>query len=129
MQRNQDRILVTHAGALPRSEALRALVFARAEGEPHDAALLAKTLRDEVAGAVRKQIACGIDVVNGFVRDKGLKPFCTTCRMCPEIKLYNKPVASAFKRRFRVICVYSEYGVIHVYCDQSASNLLFARVV
>ena len=64
MQRSNDRILVTHAGALPRSEDLRTLVFARAEGEPYDADLLAKTLRDEVAAAVRKQIACGIDVVN-----------------------------------------------------------------
>lgn len=64
MQRSNDRILVTHAGALPRSDELRALVFARAEGEPHDAALLARTLRDEVAAAVRKQVACGIDVVN-----------------------------------------------------------------
>jgi 5-methyltetrahydropteroyltriglutamate--homocysteine methyltransferase len=64
MQRSNDRILVTHAGALPRTEELRALVFARADGEPYDAAVLARTLRDEVAAVVRKQVACGIDVVN-----------------------------------------------------------------
>jgi 5-methyltetrahydropteroyltriglutamate--homocysteine methyltransferase len=64
MKRSADRILVTHAGALPRTQELRELVFARAQGKEHDAALLAKTLRDEVAAAVRKQIACGIDVVN-----------------------------------------------------------------
>ena len=64
MQRSHDRILVTHAGALPRTEALRALVFAKADGQPYDAAVLTQTLREEVAAAVRKQIACGIDVVN-----------------------------------------------------------------
>jgi len=64
MQRSSDRILVTHAGALPRSSELRELIIARAEGELHDCGLLAKMLRDEVAAVVRKQVACGIDVVN-----------------------------------------------------------------
>jgi 5-methyltetrahydropteroyltriglutamate--homocysteine methyltransferase len=59
-----DRILTTHAGSLPRSEELRALVFARADGEPYDAAALDRLLRDEVAAIVRKQVATGIDVVN-----------------------------------------------------------------
>lgn len=58
------RIHTTHAGSLPRSEELRALVFARANGQPYDAALLAQTLRDEVAAIVRKQVAVGLDVVN-----------------------------------------------------------------
>jgi len=58
------RILTTHAGSLPRSEALTALVFARAEGEPYDAAALSAVLRDEVAAIVRKQVAAGVDVVN-----------------------------------------------------------------
>jgi 5-methyltetrahydropteroyltriglutamate--homocysteine methyltransferase len=64
MQRSLDRILVTHAGALPRSDELRSLIFARADGQPYDAGVLARKLRDEVAEAVRKQVACGIDVVN-----------------------------------------------------------------
>ena len=59
-----DRILTTHAGSLPRSEELREMVFARAEGEPYDAAVLAATLRTGVAEVVRKQIAAGVDVVN-----------------------------------------------------------------
>jgi 5-methyltetrahydropteroyltriglutamate--homocysteine methyltransferase len=64
MKYDPNRILVTHAGALPRSEELRALIFARADGQPYDAAELARTLRAEVAAVVRKQVACGIDVVN-----------------------------------------------------------------
>ena len=40
------------------------MVFARAEGEPYDAAQLAATLRDEVAAVVRRQVEAGVDVVN-----------------------------------------------------------------
>ncbi|HYU70630.1 MAG TPA: cobalamin-independent methionine synthase II family protein [Burkholderiales bacterium] len=60
----RGRILTTHAGALPRSPELREMIFARAEGKPYDKDALASKLRDEVAGVVRKQIACGIDSVN-----------------------------------------------------------------
>jgi 5-methyltetrahydropteroyltriglutamate--homocysteine methyltransferase len=62
MKRN--RILTTHAGSLPRSDELKALVFARAEGRPFDEEALAARLKDEVAGIVRKQLACGVDSVN-----------------------------------------------------------------
>jgi hypothetical protein len=60
----RDRILTTHAGSLPRTEELKALVFARAEGRPFDNEALAARLKDEVAGIVRKQLACGVDSVN-----------------------------------------------------------------
>src|SRR5207249_2891454 len=64
MIRSTDRILTTHAGALPRSDELRRMVLARAEGQPHDRAALAARLKSEVAEVVRRQIACGIDSVN-----------------------------------------------------------------
>jgi len=64
MIRSSGRILTTHAGALPRSDELRRMVLARAEGQPHDAAALAVRLKSEVAEVVRKQIACGVDSVN-----------------------------------------------------------------
>src|SRR2546422_5345537 len=64
MIRSTNRILTTHAGALPCSSELRHLVLSRAEGRPHDGAALAVLLRTEVAEVVRKQIACGIDSVN-----------------------------------------------------------------
>src|SRR5260221_2474877 len=64
MTRSAGRILTTHAGALPRSEELRRMVLARAEGRPHDGAALAARLKSEVAEVVRRQIACGIDSVN-----------------------------------------------------------------
>ncbi len=64
MIRSTDRILTTHAGALSRSDELRRMVLARAEGQPHDRAALAARLKSEVAEVVRRQIACGIDSVN-----------------------------------------------------------------
>ena len=64
MLRSTDRILATHAGSLPRSAALRQLIFDRAEGRQYDAVALAASLRDEVAQVVRMQAECGLDSVN-----------------------------------------------------------------
>jgi 5-methyltetrahydropteroyltriglutamate--homocysteine methyltransferase len=64
MNRSADRILTTHAGALPRSDELKQMVFSKFEGKPYDAGVLAAKLKDEVADVVRRQAACGIDSVN-----------------------------------------------------------------
>jgi len=64
MLRSTDRIMTTHAGALPRAHTLRALVFARSNGEPYDKAVLGTSLRDAVAQTVAKQIELGIDSIN-----------------------------------------------------------------
>jgi 5-methyltetrahydropteroyltriglutamate--homocysteine methyltransferase len=57
-------MLTTHAGSLPRAEALRDLVFARADGKPYDKERLAAELRAGVRDTVRQQVACGLDSVN-----------------------------------------------------------------
>ena len=64
MRHSPERILTTHAGSLPRSDELRRMVYARAEGRPYDKDALAKRLNSEVAEVVRKQVACGVDSVN-----------------------------------------------------------------
>ena len=64
MKNRDKRILTTHAGALPRSDELRDMILARAQGEPHDGKALAARLKGEVAEVVQKQLACGIDSVN-----------------------------------------------------------------
>jgi 5-methyltetrahydropteroyltriglutamate--homocysteine methyltransferase len=64
MIRSTHRILTTHAGALPRSDELRRMVLAKADGQPHGGTAFAARLKSEVAEVVRKQIACGIDSVN-----------------------------------------------------------------
>lgn len=60
----RDRILTTHAGSLPRSDELKQVVFARAEGQPYDSDALARRLKSDVADVVRRQVACGVDSVN-----------------------------------------------------------------
>jgi 5-methyltetrahydropteroyltriglutamate--homocysteine methyltransferase len=59
-----DRILTTHAGALPRPPDLREMVVARANGATGDEAAFEDNLRAGVAEVVRRQAECGIDCVN-----------------------------------------------------------------
>jgi 5-methyltetrahydropteroyltriglutamate--homocysteine methyltransferase len=58
--RSTERILTTHAGALPRPPALEQALT----DDGGDAAHVAQLLRDGVAGVVRQQIDAGVDVVN-----------------------------------------------------------------
>lgn len=62
--RSTDRILTTHAGALPRPADLRELIVARGEGRPFDAAMLERRLRESVAETVDRQLECGVDSLN-----------------------------------------------------------------
>jgi 5-methyltetrahydropteroyltriglutamate--homocysteine methyltransferase len=64
MYYSTERILVTHAGSLPRPPDLRAMVVAKSAGEAYDAAALDRRLADAVAETVQHQIATGIDIVN-----------------------------------------------------------------
>jgi 5-methyltetrahydropteroyltriglutamate--homocysteine methyltransferase len=59
-----DRILTTHAGALPRPPGLREMVAAKAAGQSYDRTAYNTTLRSSVAEVVRRQVECGIDSVN-----------------------------------------------------------------
>ncbi|HYY25389.1 MAG TPA: hypothetical protein VE689_07865, partial [Candidatus Udaeobacter sp.] len=64
MKRSTDRILVTHAGTLPRPDDLTEMLAAKNEGHSYDRAVFAQRLRAAVGEGVRKQVECGIDVVN-----------------------------------------------------------------
>jgi hypothetical protein len=59
-----DRILTTHVGSLPRSQAVTDVLFAREQGTVADAAAAARTIRDAVAEVVRRQVETGIDLVS-----------------------------------------------------------------
>ncbi len=63
MKRSTSRILTTHAGSLPRSDSLLDLNRRWTAGEASDEEL-AELLRTEVEAVVRRQVECGIDVVN-----------------------------------------------------------------
>ena len=59
-----DRILTTHVGSLPRSEAVTDLVFAQERGETIDGALFSQVIGAAVDDAVRRQVASGVDLVS-----------------------------------------------------------------
>jgi 5-methyltetrahydropteroyltriglutamate--homocysteine methyltransferase len=59
-----DRILTTHAGALPRPDDLREMVVAKSRGQAVDQAGLDRRLAEAVAEIVQRQVDCGLDSVN-----------------------------------------------------------------
>jgi len=64
MQRSSGRILTTHVGSLPRSQAVTDVVFGREQGMITDAVAADRVIADAVAAVVRRQVATGIDVVS-----------------------------------------------------------------
>jgi 5-methyltetrahydropteroyltriglutamate--homocysteine methyltransferase len=58
------RILTTHVGSLPRSQAVTEVLFARERGDTVDARADAAVIKAAVAEVVRRQVAVGIDVVS-----------------------------------------------------------------
>jgi 5-methyltetrahydropteroyltriglutamate--homocysteine methyltransferase len=64
MQRSTDRILTTHTGSLPRPPRVVELLLAEQNSPGAKAAELAGAVREAVAEAARKQVACGLDVIN-----------------------------------------------------------------
>ena len=64
MRLSQERILTTHVGSLPRSQAVTDVLFARERGEERDHAGAAATLAEAVREVVRRQVDIGLDVVS-----------------------------------------------------------------
>lgn len=64
MKRSTDRILTTHTGSLPRPDDLVTMLYAQDKGELRDRQAFAARVRTAVAEIVRKQVECGVDVVN-----------------------------------------------------------------
>jgi 5-methyltetrahydropteroyltriglutamate--homocysteine methyltransferase len=63
LKASSERILVTHVGSLPRSQAVTDVLFARDRGETDEAAGNA-TIAEAVRDVVRRQVAAGVDVVS-----------------------------------------------------------------
>jgi 5-methyltetrahydropteroyltriglutamate--homocysteine methyltransferase len=64
MQLSTDRILTTHVGSLPRSQAVCDLVFGKEAGTVVEDAGYKATIADAVGEVVRRQAAAGVDVVS-----------------------------------------------------------------
>jgi 5-methyltetrahydropteroyltriglutamate--homocysteine methyltransferase len=64
MRASRDRILTTHVGSLPRSEAVTEVLFGRENGTIADRPAAASVIRSAVAEVVRRQVETGVDVVS-----------------------------------------------------------------
>src|SRR3990167_5349122 len=64
MKRSTERIITTHAGSLSKPDDLKQMLAAKDSGKPCDEKALASRVRSVVAEVVKKQLECGIDVVN-----------------------------------------------------------------
>ena len=62
MDMSSDRILITHAGSLPRGEAVAAMLVAEERGETVDRAALTSKMNRRVGHVFEKQRDAGIDI-------------------------------------------------------------------
>ena len=64
MRTSTERILTTHVGSLPRSQAVTDVLFDREHGTITDSAAAARVVADATEEVVRRQVAAGVDVVS-----------------------------------------------------------------
>ena len=64
MRLSTERILTTHTGSLPRPQGMLDLLLRQQRGELDDEAELRRSVRGAVEEAVRRQVDCGLDVIN-----------------------------------------------------------------
>ena len=64
MRGSTERILTTHVGSLPRSQAVTDVLFARERARSSDKGAAAAVISDAVVEVVRRQVETGVDVVS-----------------------------------------------------------------
>ncbi len=64
MKLSNDRVLTTHVGSLPRSQALTDVLLKKERGEPYDPAQFDATVRAAVIDIVKRQVEVGLDIVS-----------------------------------------------------------------
>src|SRR3974390_3636142 len=64
MKLSTERILTTHVGSLPRSDAVTAMLLAKERGESVEPDAFRRVIREAVAQTVAREVATGIDVVS-----------------------------------------------------------------
>jgi 5-methyltetrahydropteroyltriglutamate--homocysteine methyltransferase len=64
MRTSTERILTTHVGSLPRSQAVTDVLFAREHGEVEDERAAARVIAAATEEVVKRQVAAGVDVVS-----------------------------------------------------------------
>ena len=63
MKQSTDRILTTHVGSLPRSQAVTDGIFALERGESIDVDAHCQAVAEAVVDVVARQVAVGVDIV------------------------------------------------------------------
>jgi 5-methyltetrahydropteroyltriglutamate--homocysteine methyltransferase len=64
MRTSTERILTTHVGSLPRSQAVTDVLFGREHGTITDTAAAARVIAEATEEVVKRQVAAGVDVVS-----------------------------------------------------------------
>ncbi|MGD9537960.1 MAG: cobalamin-independent methionine synthase II family protein [Alphaproteobacteria bacterium] len=64
MKLSTDRILITHVGSLPRSDAVSEVLLAKEEGRLDSEARFEKVIAEAVVEVVKRQVEAGVDVVS-----------------------------------------------------------------
>ena len=64
MQTSRERILTTHVGSLPRSQAVVDLLFSKEYEKPYDAAEFDRVMTEAVRDVVARQVDVGLDSVS-----------------------------------------------------------------
>jgi 5-methyltetrahydropteroyltriglutamate--homocysteine methyltransferase len=64
MHRSPDRILMTHAGSIPRDGPLGAMLIDEEAGKPVDKSTLRSNIDLRVSHVLEKQAGAGVDIVN-----------------------------------------------------------------
>jgi len=64
MLRSTERILTTHTGSLPRPARVVELMLAEMDRPGASAAALDAAVRDAIAEVAKRQVACGLDIIN-----------------------------------------------------------------
>jgi 5-methyltetrahydropteroyltriglutamate--homocysteine methyltransferase len=64
MKRSTDRILTTHTGSLPRTAKVVELLLAEQAHPSARKTEFTAAVREAIAGVARKQVECGIDIIN-----------------------------------------------------------------
>ena len=124
MKRSTDRILTTHAGSLPRPQALIDANVARAEGR-FDAAAFAATLRDAVADVARRQAEAGDRhrqrrrVRQGGARQRRLRPL-DDLRLRAPRRLGARPAQAPASPQWPVAVSWQRFA--DFYAELSMSN-------
>jgi 5-methyltetrahydropteroyltriglutamate--homocysteine methyltransferase len=61
---SENRILTTHVGSLPRSQAVVEQLLLKENNQPYDQATFDRTMREAVDETVKRQVATGLDIVS-----------------------------------------------------------------